>query len=112
MSEPKKFLVEGVGKGSIPGCLNVDIVDDVIQVADNDAFRMCHELARTEGLMVGGSAGLNTYAAVQLANQAEVTNQLAELSNERGWPTEIVICSNVSVRIYIFLKYVSFFYFV
>lgn len=33
---------------------------------------MCHELARTEGLMVGGSAGLNTFAAVELANNLEV----------------------------------------
>lgn len=32
LKTPEKFLVEGVGKGSIPGCLNIDVVDDVIQV--------------------------------------------------------------------------------
>jgi len=68
---PKKFLVEGVGKGSIPGCMDFSVVDDVVQVKDEDAFQTCHELARKEGLMVGGSAGLNTWAAIQIANQLE-----------------------------------------
>ena len=39
---------------------------------DEDAFLTCHELARKEGLLVGGSAGLNTWAAIHLANQLEV----------------------------------------
>jgi len=68
---PKKFLVEGVGKGSIPGCMDFSVVDDVVQVKDEDAFQTCHELARKEGLMVGGSAGLNTWAAIHIANQLE-----------------------------------------
>ena len=70
--QPRKFLVEGVGKGSIPGCMDFSLIDDVIQVKDEDAFHICHELARKEGLMVGGSAGLNTWAAIQIANQLEV----------------------------------------
>ena len=44
---------------------------DVCQ--DEDAFHTCHELARREGLLVGGSAGLNTWAAVQIANNLEVS---------------------------------------
>ena len=67
--QPQMFLVEGVGKGSIPGCLDFSLVDEVIQVKDEDAFHTCHELARQEGLMVGGSAGLNTWAALQVAAQ-------------------------------------------
>ena len=63
--------MEGVGKGSIPGCMDFAVIDDVIQVRDEDAFATCHELAKKEGLMVGGSAGLNTFAAIQLANQLE-----------------------------------------
>jgi len=68
---PQKFLVEGVGKGSIPGCMDFSLIDDVVQVKDEDAFLTCHELARKEGLLVGGSAGLNTWAAIHLANQLE-----------------------------------------
>ena len=40
-------------------------------MTDEEAFRMCHRLARTEGLLVGGSAGMNVHAAVELANSLE-----------------------------------------
>merc|ERR1712080_217499 len=71
MTEAKKFLVEGVGKGSIPGCMDFSVVDDVLQVTDQQAFTRCHQLARTEGLMVGGTAGLNVEAAIRIANSVE-----------------------------------------
>ena len=90
----QRFLVEGVGKGTIPGCMDFSVIDDVIQVKvisnkdnkrpntglhdncqDEDAFHTCHELARREGLLVGGSAGLNTWAAVQIANNLEVSSE-------------------------------------
>ena len=64
----RKFNVEGVGKESIPGALDIKIVDSVCEVSDQDAFAMCHKLARQEGILVGGSAGLNGHAAVELAN--------------------------------------------
>jgi cysteine synthase len=69
--KPKKFLVEGVGKDTIPGALDLKLVDGVVEVRDEDAFRMCHQLARCEGLLVGGSAGLNMHAAIELANSVE-----------------------------------------
>ena len=72
MTKPSKFLVEGVGKGSIPGCMDAAVVDEVVQVSDEESFRTCHELARKEGLMVGGSAGLNSFAALKIANEIEV----------------------------------------
>jgi len=71
LTQPVKFLVEGVGKGSIPGCMDFKKIDDVVRVTDEQSFRMCHEMAKKEGLMVGGSAGLNTWAAVKLANELE-----------------------------------------
>ena len=38
---------------------------------DEDSFQICHQQAKQESLMVGGSAGLNTWAAIQIANQLE-----------------------------------------
>jgi len=64
----KKFLVEGVGKDTIPGALNFDVVDRMLVVTDEEAFSMCHRLAQEEGLFVGGSAGLNIHAAVSIGN--------------------------------------------
>jgi len=71
VGKPDKFLVEGVGKGSIPGAMNFDYIDDVIQVTDEEAFQMCHRLSRQEGICAGGSSGLNVHAALELAAQLE-----------------------------------------
>lgn len=67
----ESYHVEGVGKGSIPGCIDRNVIDDVIEVTDVQAFSRCHELAKREGLLVGGSAGLNVEAAISLANSAK-----------------------------------------
>lgn len=66
------FQVEGVGKDSIPGALDFNVVDELVQFSDQQAFDMCHRLAHEEGLLVGGSAGANVWAAVDLAGRVEV----------------------------------------
>lgn len=68
LNQPEGFEVEGVGKENIPGTMDFSQIDDAIRVADKDAFRMCHVMARDEGIMAGGSGGLNVYAAIQVAN--------------------------------------------
>ena len=67
---PGKFLVEGVGKGSIPGCMDLGLVDDVELISDEETFSMCHRLACEKGLLLGGSSGLNVAAALKLANRS------------------------------------------
>ena len=66
----KGSQVEGAGKLRMPGVIDFKYIDDVVQVGDDEAFSMCHTLARTEGLMVGGSAGLNVHAALKVAEAA------------------------------------------
>jgi len=67
VSTPGKFLVEGVGKGSIPGAMDFNVIDDVFPVTDEQAFCMCSFLARKEGICAGGSSGLNVFAALKYA---------------------------------------------
>eukprot|EP00546_Thalassionema_frauenfeldii_P010766 CAMPEP_0178924350 /NCGR_PEP_ID=MMETSP0786-20121207/17275_1 /TAXON_ID=186022 /ORGANISM="Thalassionema frauenfeldii, Strain CCMP 1798" /LENGTH=715 /DNA_ID=CAMNT_0020599045 /DNA_START=131 /DNA_END=2278 /DNA_ORIENTATION=+ len=71
---PGPFLVEGVGKGSIPGAMNFDFVDDCVSISDEAAFRMCKRLARTEGCLPGGSSGLNVAGAIKYANERAPDN--------------------------------------
>eukprot|EP00467_Chlorarachnion_reptans_P013006 CAMPEP_0114513844 /NCGR_PEP_ID=MMETSP0109-20121206/15814_1 /TAXON_ID=29199 /ORGANISM="Chlorarachnion reptans, Strain CCCM449" /LENGTH=405 /DNA_ID=CAMNT_0001693799 /DNA_START=273 /DNA_END=1490 /DNA_ORIENTATION=- len=70
LNEPESFEVEGVGKENIPGAMDFGVIDDAIRVSDSDAFKMCHTLAQTEGVMAGGSGGLNVFAAIKIANEA------------------------------------------
>ena len=80
----ESFLVEGVGKDTVPGALDISLVDQVIQVTDEEAFRMCHRLAQKEGMLVGGSAGMNVHAAVTLANSLDAPATIVTVLCDTG----------------------------
>jgi len=80
----ESFLVEGVGKDTVPGALDISLVDQVIQVTDEEAFRMCHRLAQKEGMLVGGSAGMNVHAAVTLANSLDARATIVTVLCDTG----------------------------
>ena len=69
--KPGRHKIQGIGAGFIPGILNVDIIDEVIQVQDDDAFAVARRLAKEEGMLCGISCGAAAHAALQLAHRTE-----------------------------------------
>ena len=63
--------IQGIGAGFIPDTLDTLVCDEVISVADEDAFETGRELAAKEGLLVGISSGAAVWAAGQLAQRPE-----------------------------------------
>jgi cysteine synthase A len=61
--------VEGIGVSFIPESLSTELIDECIMVHDDDSFAGCRELARREGLLVGGSSGANFTAALAVARR-------------------------------------------
>ncbi|MGE4456035.1 MAG: cysteine synthase A [Arcobacteraceae bacterium] len=69
--KPGAHKIQGIGAGFVPKILNKDIIDEIITVENEDAFETSRQLAKTEGLLVGISAGANVYASNLIASRAE-----------------------------------------
>ncbi len=63
--------IQGIGAGFVPETLNTEIYDEVIPVENEDAFEIGRTVARTEGVLVGISAGAAVWAGIQLAKRPE-----------------------------------------
>jgi cystathionine beta-synthase len=65
----RPYLVEGVGEDFWPTTYDREICDEIIPVSDADSFHMTRRMAREEALLVGGSCGMATVAALRLAQR-------------------------------------------
>jgi len=68
--------LQGIGAGFIPEVLNTAVMDEIIQVKNEDAFKTARLMATQEGLLVGISSGAATWAAMQVAARAENQGKL------------------------------------
>ena len=68
---PGKHGIQGIGAGFVPAVLDTKIYDEVIPVADEDAFSTGREIGQSEGVLVGISSGAAVWAAIQLAQRPE-----------------------------------------
>lgn len=67
--QPGPHKLVGTSPGFIPGILNTDVYDEIIQVSDDNALQTTRDLARYEGILVGPSSGASVWAALQEARR-------------------------------------------
>jgi len=63
--------LQGIGAGFIPGVLDTTVYDEIIPVSNEDAYAFGKMIGRTEGILVGISAGAALFAAIELAKKEE-----------------------------------------
>jgi cysteine synthase A len=69
--KPGPHKIQGIGAGFVPEVLNTNIYDEVVQVSNEDAIATSRDLAKSEGILVGISAGANVYVSTQIAQREE-----------------------------------------
>ena len=63
--------IQGIGAGFVPDVLDTKVYDEIIPVANEDAFAAGKEVGHSEGVLVGISAGAALWAAIELAKRPE-----------------------------------------
>jgi cysteine synthase A len=73
---PGRHAIQGIGAGFVPAILNTGIIDEIVQVADEDALAMARRVGREEGMPCGISSGAAVWAALQVGARPENAGKL------------------------------------
>jgi len=72
--EHGSYKIEGIGNDFVPKTMDISLVDKVIKVNDEEAFKKVRLLAKKEGLIVGSSSGAILAAALKLSKEIDSGN--------------------------------------
>jgi cysteine synthase A len=73
---PGPHKIQGIGAGFVPQILDTTLIDEVLRISNDSAFRMAREVARLEGMAVGISSGAALAAGIELGQRADMAGKL------------------------------------
>lgn len=83
--KPSKYLIEGLGDEFILPTVQFEYIDDIIKVDDDGSFKWARNVAKIEGLFVGGSSGANIYAIYKYLNNNPKPKNILTLFPDSGF---------------------------
>ncbi|HYT93234.1 MAG TPA: cystathionine beta-synthase [Gemmataceae bacterium] len=81
---PRPWKVEGIGEDFVPKTFNSQLVDDWVRVSDAESFLTARNMARREGILVGGSSGTAIAAALRYARRLTGDHLIVALCADTG----------------------------
>jgi cystathionine beta-synthase len=78
------YKTEGIGQTELPANVDFSVIDELYAVPDKDAFLLTRQLARTEGIFAGGSAGSALYAAIKAAEKLTENDLMVVIIPDSG----------------------------
>src|SRR5262249_50212527 len=78
------YKTEGIGQTELPANVDFSVIDELYAVSDKDAFLLTRQLARTEGIFAGGSAGSALYAALKAAEKLTEADPVVVIIPDSG----------------------------
>ncbi len=85
MIKPYHYNLEGLGDEFLLPTVQFEYIDDMYKIDDQTAFDYTLKLARTEGIVAGGSSGANIWAALKLAAELDKEAQIVTLFPDSGY---------------------------
>ena len=85
LGEASEFDIEGIGKNFIPGVLNFDNIDEILQVEEEEASNMVNILVKCEGILAGASSGAAVAAALKYANKSKDNDNIVVILPDTGF---------------------------
>ncbi|MDD9272063.1 cysteine synthase A [Paenibacillus sp. GCM10023248] len=82
--KPGPHKIQGIGAGFVPGILNTNIYDEIIQVENEDAFETSRRVAKEEGILGGISSGAAIYAALKVAKELGAGKRVVAIVPSNG----------------------------
>jgi cysteine synthase len=74
--KPGPHKIQGIGAGFVPDVLNRNVIDEIIQVAHENAGQMARRIAREEGILIGISSGAALWAALEVAKRKDAEGKM------------------------------------
>lgn len=81
---PGPHKIQGIGAGFVPGNYDSSIIDEVVQVTDEDAFKTAKDFAAQEGVLIGISSGAAVFAALGLAKKVGKGKKILAIAPDGG----------------------------
>jgi cystathionine beta-synthase len=81
---PKPWKVEGIGEDYVPKTFNSQVVDDWVRISDAESFHTARQMARLEGILVGGSCGTALAAGLKYAQRLTANDLIVVLCPDTG----------------------------